>query len=581
MFPIQIGLCVGGEAGSIGRPSGARFTVTADGDGTGEISGLWRATSDITLTLVGNARFQTGDGEATTLLLPANTQVDVAIKCTSGTSTLKIPYPLLINQLSSTYSSVNSPILEGSLTPYKNIFELAIFTRGVITGNMTGKNTCVEMYVVGNNINLTGDVSENTVMEFLEIRGDTAPDISTITGDIGNKPNMYNYWMTSPYNTNYGSMTNLSANLTHFYNVSPLASFSGSINALVGLVNFSLTGLLHTITGNITNCPALIRFDLYSNQMTTYTAGKVYNFTAGYNWVINPNSGYGFTTAQINSILDDMANSPDVVTPSITVELLGGSQPRSIASDTDYNALVDLGYTMNVKHYPYLLDIVVSNSAPTKVVLTFDQELDESSVPATGDFTLSGKTITAVDVVGETVELTVSVAFAYGQTSNITYTLGTNKIQDAVYLLSCNSISSTAVTNNVSPILGPELVGATWYNAAYWDLGFPSGVTTVGGNAINFGIIAAAMNLRKSGAGAIFQTGLMYLVRLSYAWNSGSTQRFKMPYDGSATFNYGPTSSQTNLEYAYTSTSSQTWLTSEFGDCDFTITALSIKEIIG
>lgn len=63
--------------------------------------------------------------------------------------------------------------------------------------------------------------------------------------------------------------------------------------------------------------------------MNTYTAGAVWsNATV----TINPASGYGYDSTEIDNILIDMANSAGGPS-SKTITLKGSSQPRTSASD--------------------------------------------------------------------------------------------------------------------------------------------------------------------------------------------------------------------------------------------------------
>jgi hypothetical protein len=63
---------------------------------------------------------------------------------------------------------------------------------------------------------------------------------------------------------------------------------------------------------------------------------------------------------------------------------------------------------------PVPISAEITSADLTKVVITFDQALNVASVPATTAFTLTGKTISSVVVVGSTVVLTVTVAYVYG-----------------------------------------------------------------------------------------------------------------------------------------------------------------------
>ncbi len=96
---------------------------------------------------------------------------------------------------------------------------------------------------------------------------------------------------------------------------------------------------------------------------------------------------------------------------------------------------------------PVLQTATVEDDEKTKVVLTFDRNLDTSSVPATTDFTLSDRTITDIVILGITVTLTVSVAYAAPDTITVTYTQGSTPLQ-ATDGADVADISES-VTNNI------------------------------------------------------------------------------------------------------------------------------------
>jgi hypothetical protein len=99
---------------------------------------------------------------------------------------------------------------------------------------------------------------------------------------------------------------------------------------------------------------------------------------------------------------------------------------------------------------PTLQSIAVSNALPTKVVLTYDYALDETSTPATSTYTVVGKTVSAVLVSGTTVTLTVSVAFTYGDSIVLSYVVpGSNPIRSSAGALSAAALSLYNVTNNI------------------------------------------------------------------------------------------------------------------------------------
>lgn len=99
---------------------------------------------------------------------------------------------------------------------------------------------------------------------------------------------------------------------------------------------------------------------------------------------------------------------------------------------------------------PIFVSATVENAAPTKVILTYDQDLDGTSVPAAGDFTVTDHTISGVAIVGATVELTLSTAVIYFDILYATYTAGANPIKGLVGGLQVANLASTLITNNVT-----------------------------------------------------------------------------------------------------------------------------------
>lgn len=100
---------------------------------------------------------------------------------------------------------------------------------------------------------------------------------------------------------------------------------------------------------------------------------------------------------------------------------------------------------------PTLLSALINNDDRDKVVLTYNQALDETSVPDVSAFTLAGKTISNIVITGADVVITVTNAYAYGEIVTIDY------IQPVVHMLKSaigkykvGSFTSQAVINNIS-----------------------------------------------------------------------------------------------------------------------------------
>jgi hypothetical protein len=93
----------------------------------------------------------------------------------------------------------------------------------------------------------------------------------------------------------------------------------------------------------------------------------------------------------------------------------------------------------------------VANGTPTVINLTFTEAMDMSSVPATGAFAVSGKTVTNFVFVDSThANVTVSVAFANGVSATLGYTQpGTGNLKDAAGNLLA-SFTGAVIVNNVA-----------------------------------------------------------------------------------------------------------------------------------
>jgi len=116
---------------------------------------------------------------------------------------------------------------------------------------------------------------------------------------------------------------------------------------------------------------------------------------------------------------------------------------------------------------PVVSSAEIAQTVADKVVITFDQILDETSIPDASAFTLAGKTISNVAVSGSTVTLTVTVAYAYGDEVMVTYAAPeSNSIQSFYGSLGAASFVDETVTNNLLPIFDGNTIGWYDYNVA-------------------------------------------------------------------------------------------------------------------
>ncbi len=100
---------------------------------------------------------------------------------------------------------------------------------------------------------------------------------------------------------------------------------------------------------------------------------------------------------------------------------------------------------------PSILSAAVADANPDDIVIVFSENLDEDSVPATSAFSATGKTISGVDVSGDTVTVTVNSAYANGNTITVSYVPPvSDPLQSDATGRTVVAFTNQAVTNNVS-----------------------------------------------------------------------------------------------------------------------------------
>ncbi len=102
---------------------------------------------------------------------------------------------------------------------------------------------------------------------------------------------------------------------------------------------------------------------------------------------------------------------------------------------------------------------IATNAAGTKIIVSYSESLDGSSVPALGAFTLAGPALSVLTgtpaVVGSTIELSVTPAISTADTGmTLSYTAGGSPIQDAAGNDAAN-FATQAVTNSSTHALAP------------------------------------------------------------------------------------------------------------------------------
>lgn len=202
---------------------------------------------------------------------------------------------------------------------------------------------------------------------------------------------------------------------------------------------------------------------------------------------------------------------------------------------TFINGIPIMGPSGVVGTAPVFVSAAVANATPTKVVLTYDQDLDTGSVPATTDFTVTDHTVSGVAISGATVELTLSVQIYPFDVIYVTYTKGANPIKGDVGGLEADNLVSTLVTNNVTD-------WEPYFDSIKTGFAFYSDGTIVGSQLTDQSVNARHATIGDNivtDAGAELGSSLV-------VWNSGtSSNSTEQAHSGTHSFKYVKTGAST------------------------------------
>ncbi|WP_240592706.1 beta strand repeat-containing protein, partial [Macromonas bipunctata] len=132
-----------------------------------------------------------------------------------------------------------------------------------------------------------------------------------------------------------------------------------------------------------------------------------------------------------------------------------------------------------------VLKAVATSSDGSKIVLTYDGTLDDTSTPTATDFavTVAGdaNVVTAVAVSGSTVELTLTTTVQQGQKTTLAYAASTSPLQDAAGNGASN-LTALAVSNKAAGKLGQPGYAVLKNPSDAYDNGDTSGALKLGIN---------------------------------------------------------------------------------------------------
>jgi hypothetical protein len=344
------------------------------------------------------------------------------------------------------------------------------------------------------------------------IRGYTQDDFMTFAGGKASAIG-YNY-------------TNYDIGATHDNIITDIHPYNAGRNAFVlfgelnnAIYNLSFSNIYLRATGN--------QFLYVSPEITSSAPAKadINNIT--------------FDNVTIDSCLATAAilvqqNCENIVMTNL-VNNSGKSMISFGAGATDVGDII-----INGTYYPVpkFVSGLVADSAPTHIVLTYDQVLDETSVPATTCFTLSGGkacTNVAINGAAKTVTLTADSAYVNGNVITVGYAVpGSNPIKG---ILGTNNsaiaLTAQSISNNIASTYPATPVALWEMNGDLTDS--IGSYTLTGSNAV----LATDRNSSANKAYSLVTANSAYIYRNSFSQINFTTEfSFSIWFKVDALVNY-------------------------------------------
>ena len=149
-------------------------------------------------------------------------------------------------------------------------------------------------------------------------------------------------------------------------------------------------------------------------------------------------------------------------TTSFPTELQNWVNSNGITFDPEKNNVIYMDYINGKINYnitkrnkldvvaPTLVSAIVQNTNPSNIVLSYNEPLTVSPLPAFSDYSLNlSKTVTNITIAGNVITLTVNSPYTIGDLPTISYTGGVNKIKDLAGNNVANLVNQV-ITNNIS-----------------------------------------------------------------------------------------------------------------------------------
>jgi uncharacterized repeat protein (TIGR02059 family) len=325
-------------------------------------------------------------------------------------------------------------------------------------------------------------------------------------------------------------------NASYYIQIGSQAFRDGAGNYYLGITdkttwNFSVSQ--DTVVPTLTALsPANNTQSVPLNATFTATFSEAVRIGTG-NIVIKRIGGTAATIATTASI-DPADNKKLVITPTAGPPVLQSAAsyyveiPAGAVEDlagNDFGGILN-EYTWTFKTIgsdlstPVLSTAAMSGS--TKIVLTYNEELDTTSIPAPGNFYVtvndSPRSVTAVEVAGTKVNVTLASGVVFGQTVKLYYSQGTNPIRDLSQNKAAN-LSSQTVTNTPDSTLPTPLSGTI--NGALVTIQFNEELQTLHASAYSqFSVYAAGSNYTVTNA---FSSGNAIILTLNTPITNAAT----------------------------------------------------------
>ena len=239
-------------------------------------------------------------------------------------------------------------------------------------------------------------------------------------------------------------------------------ALSGDLPPVLDRASVAGTRLQLSFDGGLNGAPAGSRFRVHYDESFQPTLGGTVVYGTGTASIIVP-GGPAVEVTLAEAVPQDRFASVSYIAGDDANPLRGVSMSPPGAKVADIRGFFPV--TVLDRTAPSLVSATL---AGTKLVLTYDEPLDTGSTPANGDFTIGtgsgARTVSGVAVNASAVTLTLNASVNAGIAVNVSYTAGTNKIQDtldagdsgdpnAAANLSSRTVTNLGPTNTNKPAL--------------------------------------------------------------------------------------------------------------------------------